>query len=153
MVKHSPPLLLNALFPYSCWNLVILRIVICCWYSSRNVHKKKKVSNYYLCSKELYPLSTCCLCVFMLLILGTENRRANEVMIVPEEQDAWWDHCCWHQSCRKQMVTLRKWMAQQLGAAGGTRLARGQMWILHPLYQGDVKNWWFGQKEERQIRR
>lgn len=40
-------------------------------------------------------LSTCCLCVFMLLILGTEN-RVNEVRMVPEEQDVRWDPCSWH---------------------------------------------------------
>jgi len=35
--------------------------------------KKKKASNEdYLCSKELYPLSSCCLCVFVLPALGTE---------------------------------------------------------------------------------
>lgn len=44
-------------------------------------------------------------------------------------------------------------MTEQLRTAGGTGLARGQMWILSPLDQGDGKNWWFGQKEEIQIRR
>lgn len=29
-----------------------------------------------------------------------ENRRGNEVRMVPEEQDVRWDHCCWHQSKR-----------------------------------------------------
>lgn len=50
-------------------------------------------------------------------------------------------HRCWHQSCRKQMVTWSKWMAELLRAAGGTRLAREQIQILNPLYQGDVRNW------------
>lgn len=39
------------------------------------------------------------------------------------------------------MVTPSKWMAELLGAAGGTRLARGQIGILNPLYQGNVTNW------------